>query len=249
MLSQDGKILHKRISLDDILAVLCHNIICLCETMLVKKQHTPEDALIGVWKMEESRDELLQLLPSIFRAEATEYIATIRAEQRVLEWLATRITLYYLLGEEKKILKKANGQPYLSDNSYHISISHTKKYVAVILHPTLSAGIDIETISERIKRIAHRFISDEEYIDASQEVVHQLLHWSAKESLFKVMNEAEVDFKQHLYIEPFTPLSEGIMKARETRSSDEKSFEIWYEVWEEYVMTWVLDSPVDMMGK
>jgi len=207
--------------------------------MLIRKQHTPEGALIGVWKMEESRDELLQLLPSTFRAEAAEYIATIRAEQRAMEWLATRITLYYLLGEEKKILKKENGQPYLSDNSYHISISHTKNYVAIILHPTLSVGIDIETISERIRRIAHKFISDDEYIDVSQEVVHQLLHWSAKECLFKVMSEVEVDFREHLYIEPFMPLSEGAMKAKETKSSDEKSFEIRYEVCGDYVMTWV----------
>ena len=211
--------------------------------MLIRKQHTSEGALLGVWKTEESRDQLLQLLPENFRAQAAEHIATIGAEQRVLEWLATRITLYQLLGEEKTILKKANGQPYLSDNSYHISISHTKGYVAVILHPTLSVGIDIETVSERIKRIAHRFISEKEYVDEKQEVVHQLLHWSAKESLFKLINETEVDFREHFHIERFLPLSKGVMRARETKSRDEKSFVIEYEVFEDYVMAWVVDCP------
>ena len=216
--------------------------------MLIRKQHTSEGALLGVWKTEESRDQLLQLLPENFRAQAAEHIAIIRAEQRVIEWLATRITLYQLLGEEKKILKKENGQPYLADNSFHISISHTRNYVAIILHPTRAVGIDVETISERIRRIAHRFISDDEHIDSSQEVVHQLLHWSAKESLFKLMKESEIDFKQHLHIEPFTPQSAGVMRAKETKSRDEKSFVTEYEVFEDYVMTWVVDCPCTILS-
>jgi phosphopantetheinyl transferase len=208
--------------------------------MLILNQHTPNGALLGVWKMEESHEKLLQLFPEKFRAETLEDVEKIRAEQRAVEWLTTRIMLYTLLGEEKKIVKKETGQPYLSDNSYRISISHTKKYAAILLHPTLPVGVDIETISERVKKIAYKFISDNEYIDPSQEIVHQLLHWSAKESLFKLISESEIDFKQHLHIEPFTPLSEGLIRAKETKSSDEKSFTIHYKVREDYVMTWVV---------
>jgi phosphopantetheinyl transferase len=207
--------------------------------MLIQKQHI-ENALLGIWKIEESREELLQLLPPALRVNAIERIATMRAEKRVAEWLATQILLYTLLDEEKTILKKENGQPYLADNSYQISISHTKEYAAILLHPTFSTGIDIETISERVKKIAHKFISDKEYIDPTQEIAHQLLHWSAKESLFKLLGETEVDFRQHLHIEPFTPLSKGIMQAKETKSGDEKSFLIHYELGNDYVMTWVV---------
>jgi phosphopantetheinyl transferase len=208
--------------------------------MLFRKQHTSDGAFLGIWKIEESREELLQFLPSTLRAEALEYIAKIRAEQRAVEWIATQILLYTLLGEEKTILKKENGQPYLSDNSYQISISHTKKYATVLLHPTLPVGIDIEMISERIKKIAYKFISDDEYIDPTQEVVHQLLHWATKESLFKLLGETEVDFKQHLHIEPFTPSSKGTILAKEMKSNDKKSFAIHYEVGNDYVTTWVV---------
>jgi phosphopantetheinyl transferase len=208
--------------------------------MLFRQQHTPNGALLGIWKIEEAREELLQLLPKKLCAEAIEHIAKIRAEQRAVEWLATQILLYTLLGEEKQILKKTNGQPYLSDNSYQISISHTKNYAAILLHPTLSVGIDIETISERVKKIAYKFISDDEYIDPTQEVVHQLLHWAAKESLFKLLGETEVDFKQHLHINPFTPLLEGMISANETKSNDRKSFVVHYEVCNDYVITWIV---------
>jgi phosphopantetheinyl transferase len=208
--------------------------------MLFRQQHTSNGALLGIWKIEESREELLQLLPENLRTEAVAHIATIRAEQRAVEWLATQILLYTLLGEEKQILKKTNGQPYLSDNSYQISISHTRKYAAILLHPTFLAGIDIEMISERVKKIAYKFISNDEYIDPTQEVVHQLLHWAAKESLFKLLGETEVDFKQHLHIDPFTPSSGGTILAKETRSGDRESFVIHYEVCNDYVITWVI---------
>lgn len=206
--------------------------------MLIRKEHI-DGGLLGIWKMDESHEELLLLFPEYMRSNAIEYVKEIRSERRTIEWLSIRILLFMLLGEEKTILNRGDGKPYLKDSNYHISISHTKGYATVFLHETAPVGIDIEIRSERVKKVADKFISDKEYIDTSQKTVHQLLHWSAKESLFKLMEENEIDFKHHLHIHPFTPAANGIITASETKTDRNRTFNIHYEVHSDYVLTWV----------
>lgn len=206
--------------------------------MLIRKEHIQNGALLGVWEIAESRDELLRLYPETLRQKAETDVAKIRSERRAREWLCTRIMLSLLLDEEKTICHHPNGRPYFRDESYQISISHTTRHAAVLLHPTLHTGIDIEARSERVKKVAHKFISEKEFVDGTQKTVHQLLHWSAKETLFKLIREEGVDFRQHLFIEPFTPQVSGIMTAHESKTPACHTFQIRYEVHPEYVLTW-----------
>ncbi len=210
--------------------------------MLIRKEHTEKDGLLGIWKMQEDREELLHFFPEHLRAEAIRYTDSVRSEQRTIEWLSTRAMLFVLLDKEKSIKNYPDGRPYLSDHSHLISISHTKDYAALLVHDSLPIGIDIEMRSERIKKIANKFISDKEYIDPSNKVIHQLLHWSAKETLFKRLNLREIDFKQHLYIHHFTPLNKGVIIATETKTCLSRTFEIDYEVHDDYVLTWTIGS-------
>lgn len=208
--------------------------------MLIRKEYIENGGLLGVWHMKESCDELLQLLPEAMRSIATEHLKEIRSERRMIEWLSTRILFFMLAGEDTMISNRADGKPYLSDGSYHISISHTKDYAAILLHKSKSVGIDIEIRSERVKNVANKFISDHEFIDPSQETIHQLLHWSAKESMFKLMEEDEIHFKNQLYIHPFTPTTKGIMTATESKTVFNRTFQIHYEVHPHYVLTWLI---------
>ena len=96
----------------------------------------------GIWKTEESTEELLALLPDPERYE--QQLTRFSSPHRKLEWLSVRVLLYQLLGEEKIIEYAPSGKPRLADSSYFISISHTRGYVAVILSPRSEVGIDIE---------------------------------------------------------------------------------------------------------
>jgi len=210
--------------------------------MLIRKEHTEDGGLLGIWKMDETREELLQLFPVHRRSEADKYLRDIRSERRSIEWLSTRLMLLDLLGKEQMILNRKDGSPYLDDGKNNISISHTKDYASILLHETSAVGVDIETRSERVVKIAGKFISDQEYIDPTQKIVHQLLHWSAKETLFKLMNEQGIDFKQHLHIDPFTPAKEGLIMATETKTDQTRSFRLHYEVHPDYVLTWAIKA-------
>ena len=164
-------------------------------------------------------------------------------ENRKREWLSVRVLLKELLGEEKEILYNSSGKPYLSDNSFNISISHTKGYAALIINKENEVAIDIEKISPRVQNIRQRFVNEEEEkaLSQSNEVIHLLLYWSAKESLFKLLGIENVDFKQHLHIMPFEPVLRewSEFDAFETRTKEQNSCKIKYFVHEDYVLTYV----------
>ncbi|MFA5650097.1 MAG: 4'-phosphopantetheinyl transferase superfamily protein [Proteiniphilum sp.] len=208
--------------------------------MLIRKEHIENGGLLGIWRIEESREELLEYFPGNLRQEAIAYTDGIRSPMRSIEWLSTRAMLFVLLGDDKSIQNHPDGRPYLTDHSYHISLSHTKEYAALLLHDSLPVGIDIEARSERVKKVASKFISEEEYIDPSRKVIHQLLHWSAKESLFKLINRQGVDFKEHLRVRPFTPGDNGTIMATETGGETPRAHLLHYEVHDHYVLTWVV---------
>lgn len=206
--------------------------------MQIRKEHMHSGALLGIWKMTETRNELLTFFPAALRGEANRHLEKIRSERRSIEWLSTRIMLIQLLGEEKIIQNREDGSPFLEDGGHFISISHTRDYAAMLLHPDVPVGIDIEMRTERISRIANKFIAANEFIDPEQKTVHQLLYWSAKESLFKLIGLRGIDFREHLHIAPFTPDVSGVMQATETRSAASRSYTIHYEIHPSYVLTW-----------
>lgn len=201
--------------------------------MLYAKEYITESTLIGIWKMEECRDELLSLLS---HHEWIENIYSITSESRILEILSARILIKELAEEEKEVYYNDSGKPFLVDQSYHISVSHTKSYVAVAINKEKRIGLDIEYISEKIKRVQSRVIAPSEYIDKENELVHLLLHWSAKEAMFKFMDVEGVDFLKHLFVSSFTPEKSGSFRATETRTENQHKFKAYYKVGEEFVM-------------
>ncbi|MDR2954054.1 MAG: 4'-phosphopantetheinyl transferase superfamily protein [Prevotella sp.] len=201
--------------------------------MLYSKGYITPSTLIGIWKIEESRDDLLSLLQY---HEWVQNIYPIKSESRVLEILSARILIKELIGEEKEVYYNNTGKPFLSDESYHISVSHTKGYVAVAVNKENAIGLDIEHISEKIRRVRSRVIGEDEYIDEKNELIHLLLHWSAKEAMFKFIDAEGVDFLHHLFVDRFTPDNAGMFKASEKRTDKNLRFNAYYQVERDFVM-------------
>ncbi len=194
----------------------------------------------GIWKMDETVEELASLIPSGERLfqEAMQLFAN---ECRRKEWLTVRVLLYYLSGKEMEIAYYPSGKPYLREIPCHISISHTKGYVAVALHSRKEVGIDIEQYSTRVERVKERFMREDENAEGD-EIYALLLHWSAKETLFKLLGKEEVDFKKHLRILPFTVTPEGVMKACEYKTKEQRQYLLHYQVEDDFVLTWCMEG-------
>lgn len=206
--------------------------------MLIRKEIIEEDCLLGIWEISETRDELLNMLSQENQEKAHNYLTNIKSKKRELEWLSIRVILQILTNDNKTVKHTPDGQPYLSDNSYQISISHSRDYAVVLLHKHKKVGVDIENYSKRILKIEKRFISDDEYIDPNKRVLHLILHWCAKETLYKLMNSTNIIFKEHLHIHPFQIEEKGIINASESFSNDKTTYEIFYEFNKNFVITW-----------
>lgn len=213
---------------------------------LFLKQTAP---LVGVWKIEESEEELLALLDhsDAYRPQLARW----QSSGRRREWLACRVLLKTLAGRELTVAYRDSGAPYLPDNApWEVSFSHTRGYAAVLLQTRPAAGIDIEYRSERVYKIRHRFLSAEEEYPrpegarqpSRQETDYLLIGWCAKETLFKMVDEKEVDFIRHLHLLPFAVHSAGYVDAYETRTPRRASFRLAYRVWPDFILTWSSDE-------
>ncbi|MBD8388156.1 4'-phosphopantetheinyl transferase superfamily protein [Dysgonomonas sp. BGC7] len=201
--------------------------------MLYLKEYITESTCIGIWKMDESVEELLS---AISHAEWIQNIYSIKSETRIKEVLSARLLIKELAGEEKEVYYNDSGKPFLADRSYHISVSHTKGYVAVAFNAEKEIGLDIELISEKIRRVKSRLISASEYIDENNDLIHLLLHWSAKEAMFKFIDVSGVNFLDHLFVGAFTPEQEGAFRASERRTNAKHEFHAFYRVEKDFVL-------------
>jgi phosphopantetheinyl transferase len=201
--------------------------------------HADACCLRAVRPVTESEEELLALLPhpDRYREEVSHFTATERRRER----LAVRLLLHELLPDNTpQIAYYESGKPYLTESPHTISISHTRGYVAVIIGlQGQEVGIDIEQYSLRVHRLASRYMHPDELVaaDGGTDTWSLLLHWSAKETLFKCLNTDEVDFREHLHILPFTRSEQGTLQAFETRTPDRLHFTIGYQLHPDFVLT------------
>src|SRR5712671_4939660 len=117
---------------------------------------------LAVWQMTETLEELFG--QAALSEEIKSEVQSFRSETRRKEWLTLRILLKDVIGvaHYDDIVYDEKGKPHLKDGSGHISFSHTRNFAAVMFHRTKNIGIDVETVRERIEKISHKFLSDEE---------------------------------------------------------------------------------------
>ena len=210
--------------------------------MLYHKEIFENGATIGIWKMEENVEDLL----SFFSEKQSEYrteISRFQYPKRKLEFLSVRLLLKEFTGSENGIYYNSDGTPSHVDDKFKISISHTNGYASLIMHPSANVGLDIEQKRDKVVRLKHKFLAPEELenIDKENELEHLLLHWSAKETMFKMMGERDVNFISDLHISPFFPFKEGRIYSFETKSKKQQRFSLDYKIHDDYVLVWGVD--------
>lgn len=197
----------------------------------------------AVWKIEESFETLLALLPHARRRSCEEEMQRFTSPRRKMEWLSVRVLLHVLLKEDKQIAYSPDGKPYLTDHSFYISISHTKGYVAVILSSAPPVGIDIEQYGPRVRRVFDRFIRPDEQIETylGDTTWSMLLHWSAKETVYKCMESPDADLRK-LCLSHFIPQEGGIFQVQEYATKQQQIFTVGYRISQDFVLTWTKEG-------
>ena len=194
---------------------------------------------LAIWKTDEPVEDLCSILDLPLPALPA------RVESRQKEWLAIRILLKILLNSKSIPVLEYDemGKPSLPDFPYSISISHTKSYVGILLSLSTACGVDLEIIHPRIKKIAGRFLSDEEqkHWNSGSPLPDLYITWGAKEVLYKIYGKGGILFKQHLRVEPFSIQDEGIVMAGIEIENYSKTHTVHYRQMGELILTYATE--------
>lgn len=150
--------------------------------MLIYLNSLADDILLGLYRIGKGREEEK------------------RGEQELL---------VEMLCSEVELSHNEDGKPLVE--GYHISISHTKGYVAIILSQKHQVGIDIEYRSERVKRISKRFLRSDEHFTETEDL---LTVWCVKETIYKLFSEDHLTY-QDMKVDIQKKIATNLMKSRD----------------------------------
>jgi phosphopantetheinyl transferase len=159
-----------------------------------------ETTKLGIWRIEEPESFFLAKVP-LHHAVSHPY--------KRLQHLAGRYLLTVLFDDFPldEIMIAETHKPFLENERYHFSISHSGNFVAAAAGTKNRVGVDAELVTSRIKNIVDRFLNDNErkYIYNWQELPQLQLelitvYWSAKEAIFKWYGAGETSFRKHIEI-------------------------------------------------
>ena len=194
---------------------------------------------LGLWQMDESPEQLFDLYPHLlpYRSSLDDKY---KNDGRKLEFLAIRALMYEMLrvnGASKGLLSHAgafthNGPGKPLFRGYHVSISHTKGYAALILSKKSEVAVDIEYMSDRVERIASKFLRKDERADSLDA---KLVHWCAKETVFKLFSEENLLFED-MRVKPFDTMADWACDVENLKSG--KTARVDFELAMDFVLTY-----------
>ena len=208
---------------------------------LYLKKKLENEATIAVWQITETEQELIEL--SSTPSDEMEEISYIRSESQRKQRLAVRALLNEVFEEKVYLSHHDNGKPYLENMVTNISITHTEKYVAIILHDEEDLGIDLESLDRDFSAVEKRALSEDEIDDLDDERRNEQLaiYWCAKEAIFKRVCAYKVDFAEQIEVERFRPRGEGELEATFIHKDGyEEDFELEYMTFDRHVLVWVV---------
>lgn len=204
---------------------------------VIYKHEIDEQTTLAVWKIEEQEKELIAGLQ--LKQHELDFIASLNKGKRLLHWLSTRLLLRTLLDTSAYIDVRMDdhGKPFLADSPFHISLSHSYDYAAVMIGRTKSVGVDIELIKPKIQSIKQKFLSFTELAELNLETNSLYICWCAKEAIYKWYGRKGLEFRKHIRLLPFTPSDLGELQAVVTLPEGTKRVKVSYFKTEDGYMT------------
>lgn len=124
----------------------------------------------------------------------------------------------------------ASGQPLL--RGYHVGVTHTKGYAALMLSKSCDVACDIEHFSDRVERIKSKFLRRDEKADDLDSL---LVHWCGKETVYKLFPEDNLQFSQ-MRVGPFSTMSDWACEVENMKRGEKVRVD--FELTMQFVLTY-----------
>lgn len=210
---------------------------------LIAKKEIGEATELGIWKIEEDADWFRSQL--ILDEKENALIDSIKHPQRKLHWLSSRVLIRTLMQTNHFIHLESDpmGKPVIHNFPVRLSISHSGDLSALLISTKFEVGIDIEKIDNKIFHIQHKFVRDEEYANLNDKKNPAELYvlWCAKESMYKLYSQKQLNFKNHLHVLPFEFKDAGKLVGIISKGTYHSELEIGYEQLDDYMIAYVFD--------
>lgn len=198
---------------------------------LLKIDNLRSGAILGMWRIEETVSEMLAMMPSLGKLQ--HVLDFYSRDARRLEVLSVHALVYIMTGDESLVVgHNEDGHPLLE--GWHVSISHTRGYAAVLLSRQDEVAVDVEYVSNRVAKIADRFIRDDEQ---DETITRQLVCWCTKEAIYKYFSSQHLALLD-IRLRNYELLSEGCIVAENMQTGD--TVTVNYNVTDSYVMTYII---------
>ncbi len=205
---------------------------------LVLNKYVQNDCLLGLWEITEDFFSLYEMLD--LNDQEIDMLNSFKSYNRKLEWLSVRVLLAELVGPGIKIYYNGNRKPFLTDRSYHISISHSNRLTSIILSKKHRVGLDLEYVSNKIASLAGKFLTEGELKDVSTRYrrYHVYIYWCAKEALYKICDKQNINFREDIIIDSFNPEKRGTITGKVHTEAIKEDFVLHYFKHQNYAIVW-----------
>jgi len=196
---------------------------------LISIETLAEDVRLGMWRIEETPDEMVCSTPSL--QPVYDNLERYRSDVRKMEKLSIYALLFEMTGnKELRITYNSASKPLVE--GYNISISHTKGYVVLILSRLRNVAVDIEYMSNRINKIVNKFLRNDEQ---ATDTLSQLIHWGVKETIYKLFSAENLDYFE-MKLSHFSLENHGVVNVENLKIN--KIQQAYYRVNDAYVLTY-----------
>jgi len=193
----------------------------------------PYDTRLAIWTIAE---------PELFFTGRYVPPVGITHPRKRLEHAAGRYLLTHLFDDfpVKDIQVSDTKKPYLNDARYHFSISHSGQYAAALVSQQHNVGMDLQAWDEKLLRIAPKFLHDTEKAFSGKDLQLNTTIWCAKEAAFKWYGKGEVDFSEHMILEPFETAQKKI-RLHFRKPDCDHLLELEVRLTPEFALVWVIE--------
>ena len=204
-----------------------------------------EHCELSIWHITENEDELKKI--AYLKGYPLSVPDKIKHSRRKCEWLSVRIMLMDMLQGKypPEIDYTETGKPILKKAPFHISVSHSGYYSAIIKHTHKAVGIDIEAYYDKIERVKNKFLSEEErMLSAKDERNYLPVIWGGKETVYKIEGRKGVIFKEDILCEAFEYQDKGKLKVKHIKKNAICYYCLFYEHLQEFMLVYGMEPGI-----
>ena len=192
---------------------------------------------VVIWEINESVNDLKSKV--VLSNDSLKLLNQKKSEIHKKQFLAIRNIFNFLCIDEKDLRYAQSGKPiFLKKNK--ISISHSGNYAALIVSEN-NVGIDIEIINDKVLKLKSKFLETELNYPGKLSVETTLVYWNIKESIFKAVDKAGIDFKKNILVPPLN-MNKNVAKSWYIDEDKIYSFDTHFKISKKYTLAYVIKN-------